>query len=154
MSKEQKLRLWIQRYKSAHFVVNKRINLIIRDNIEDGLTIEQHSLLCYIGEIKLCTPTELADFFGVGKSAITAIVTRLEDKGLIERVRDHKDRRVVYLSLTDKGEQIIESAEDKIEKQIGAYLQYFSEEEIEAFIHSYEMLADLMQKSGEGGEGQ
>ncbi|MFD0868252.1 Uncharacterized HTH-type transcriptional regulator yusO [Chlamydia abortus] len=154
MSKEQKLKEWIQRYEEAHFVVNKRISLIIRDSIEDGQTIEQHAILCYLHGSKLCTPTELADVFGVGKSAITAIVTRLEDKGLIERVRDDKDRRMVYLSLTAEGERVRRLAVSKIEKQIGSYLQYFSEEEIETFIHCYEMLADLMQNNGEGGEAQ
>ena len=40
--------------------------------------------------------------------AVSQILNSLEEKGLIERKMDRNDRRVVYASLTPKGNQLLE----------------------------------------------
>jgi DNA-binding MarR family transcriptional regulator len=51
----------------------------------------------------------LAQQLSVDAPAITAIVRRLEQSGLVERVHDREDRRVVKVSLTAEGQDIIHS---------------------------------------------
>jgi len=146
--KADKLQQWIERYMEASFTVNKRINATIRENIGSDLTIEQLSILHYIHNHASCTSTELADIFCVGKSAITAIITRLENKGLIERDRDSKDRRLVYLRLTEEGKVLQKASDAGINDVLAPYLGHFTEEEIETFISSYEKLAAILLKDG------
>ena len=40
-------------------------------------------------------------------SSAGRLIDRLERDGLIERVRNDIDRRVIYIKLTDKGDQLI-----------------------------------------------
>ncbi|MEM5591745.1 MarR family transcriptional regulator [Niallia circulans] len=47
------------------------------------------------------------------KSAITPIINRLVEKGWVERTRDEKDRRVIYLTLTSAGKVIFGEMEKK-----------------------------------------
>lgn len=141
-----KMSQWIERYEAARFKMNNSLNTMIKQQIDPHLTLEQYTLLASINQSGKCTPTELSDLFCVNKSAITAMITRLEGKGLIERVRDVKDRRVVYLSLTEEGRTMCELGNRNIARQLGRNLQKCTEAEIETFITSFEKLAELMQQ--------
>lgn len=41
----------------------------------------------------------------LASSSITYVIDRLEEKGLVQRVADVKDRRVTFAELTDEGQQ-------------------------------------------------
>lgn len=53
---------------------------------------------------------DLAGVTMVTSGGITQRVDRLEAMGLVERVRDATDRRVVYVTLTDKGIETVDRA--------------------------------------------
>jgi len=46
---------------------------------------------------------ELATHLGLSKATATELVTRVEERGLVDRMRDERDRRRVYVWLTDLG---------------------------------------------------
>lgn len=138
------LKQLIERYQSAMNQVYRRVNVILKEKIHSDITTDQFSTLQYIFKREKCTSTEIAHEFGVGKSAVTAQINRLEDKGLIERARNHKDRRVVYLHATDKGKEFITYTEKALFDVLGTYLKNFEEDEIYTFIHSLERLANIM----------
>lgn len=137
----------IDRYEAATFVVNRRVNAMIREMMPGELTIDQFATLRYLRAQKMSTSSELADIFCVGKSSITAIVTRLSDKNLIKRLPDDKDRRVIYLALTEEGVQICDLMEEKIQQLLSKYMKHFDEQEATAFINTFEKLAKEMMNS-------
>ena len=51
-------------------------------------------------------------------SNLTGIVDRLEEKKLVVRKRDEKDRRVVHVVLTDKGAKVYTSTIPQFEKSV------------------------------------
>jgi DNA-binding MarR family transcriptional regulator len=55
--------------------------------------------------------TRLADLLGVAVPNATGIVDRMEQRGLVERVRDDADRRVVTVRPTDAGELATEEVD-------------------------------------------
>ena len=55
------------------------------------------------------TISSLGQVLAVETPAITALVTRLEQHGLLERVHDYDDRRVVNVSLTAEGRRLVRS---------------------------------------------
>ncbi|WP_419875690.1 MarR family winged helix-turn-helix transcriptional regulator [Candidatus Pristimantibacillus sp. PTI5] len=134
----------IDRYEAANFLVNRRLNAMIRELMPDDLTVDQFSTLRYLRSREKCTSSELADIFCVGKSSITAIITRLFDKNLIERLPDEKDRRVIYLALTQEGKQVCDRMEDKIHVLLAKYIERFPEQEAMKFIETFEKLAQEM----------
>ena len=54
----------------------------------------------------------LADELGVGDSNLTGIVGRLEEKGVVARVHDADDRRMVRAQLTPAGIDMLRRVED------------------------------------------
>ena len=134
----------IERYLAAYFEVTKRLNGQIRDMIQEDVTREQFQILKYIASRGRCTSTELADTFGVGKSSITAMTTRMVDKGVLQRTRDDEDRRVVYLTMTEQGEHNYAIVQEQIMSTVSKYLVHFSAEEVEGVISAFEKLARLI----------
>lgn len=133
-----------ERYETATFTVHRRLSALIREKMPEGLTLEQYSTLRYICVHGTCTSSELADAFCVGKSSITAIITRLSDKQLIKRTPDEKDRRVIYLALTPEGIMISNEMDEQIQELLGHFINNFEDQEALAFIETYEKLAKLL----------
>ena len=51
---------------------------------------------------------ELCQRMGLANSTATDLIDRMERNGLLERVRDTPDRRVIRLRLTDKARRLVE----------------------------------------------
>ncbi|PLT27492.1 MarR family winged helix-turn-helix transcriptional regulator [Peribacillus deserti] len=146
MSQDQ-IKELVDRYISLSFSVAKKGENLVKCQIGDDLTNDQHYTLRYIHNVNVCTSTELAEVFEVKKSAITAIINRLWEKGLIQRTRDEKDRRVVYLTLTEKGNMLFAETENRIHKLVESLINRFEQKEIEQFLDTYEKLNQVLTES-------
>lgn len=134
----------IRRYETTMFIVNRRVNAFIREIIPGELTIDQFSMLRKIHEQGSVTSSELSEWFCVGKSSITAIITRLADKGLLQRRPDSKDRRVTHLELTEEGRQLTLLLDRKVQDWLAKYLQHFKMEEAMLFMSLFEKLGEVL----------
>lgn len=77
-----------------------------------GLTPSQHQLLLDIrGHDDARGPTigEVAGYLLLRHHSAVGLVDRAEEAGLVERLEDGKDRRVVRLRLTSRGEETLRS---------------------------------------------
>ncbi|SHJ17788.1 MarR family winged helix-turn-helix transcriptional regulator [Propionispora hippei] len=93
-----------------------------------NLSITQLHYLHVISERANVTITELADLFGVQKSTVTVTVNKLLQCGYIEKIISKDDLRVVYVSLTQKGKEVIK-LEDKGYRQFAASILAMLDEE-------------------------
>jgi DNA-binding MarR family transcriptional regulator len=76
-----------------------------------GLTPAQHQLLLAVrGHPDPAGPTigELAEYLVLRHHSVVELIDRAAKAGLVERVGDEEDHRVVRLRLTREGEQAIE----------------------------------------------
>ena len=134
----------IDRYVTLSFQVHKKAESLIKGQIGNELTNDQHYILRYIHQANECTSSGLADAFEVNKSAITAIINRMADRGLIQRTRDENDRRVVYLTLTEEGNALYQDCQEKVRLLVESIITQFDETEIVNFMNTYEKLASLL----------
>jgi DNA-binding MarR family transcriptional regulator len=56
------------------------------------------------------TPLAVTEFLGLTRGTVSQTLNVLEDKGLVVREPDLKDKRVVHLRLTEAGMQLLDSA--------------------------------------------
>lgn len=136
----------IDKYIEITHEVWKNSENLIREEISEDLTNDQHYILRYIYKNGKATTTGLAEAFSVQKSAITAIVNRLVDKNLIMRTYDEADRRYIFLTLTEEGKKQFEETEKKIFNLVKSFIIKFDREEIENFIKTYEKLASIIRE--------
>ena len=87
-----------------------------------GLTYTQYLVMLVLWEQDGLSLKTLASKLGQQSGALTPVIKRLESDGLLKRIRDPKDERVLCMQLTDKGYQLESSAtqiHDCIIKQCG-----------------------------------
>lgn len=82
-----------------------------------GLTAVQVRVLQVIAETGRTTPTAIANRMGVSQATISALIDRLEAKGLVRRTRSDTDRRQTNLTLTDEGTEALSRAPDALQQR-------------------------------------
>jgi DNA-binding MarR family transcriptional regulator len=64
---------------------------------------------------------------------MTRTLDKLEDKGLLERSRSDDDRRIVNLTLTEKGQAVAAHIPEIVPPVLNARLKNFTREEFNEF---------------------
>ncbi|MBO8157532.1 MAG: MarR family transcriptional regulator [Bacillaceae bacterium] len=142
--KNQHIHELVDRYENAKNAVYRKMSYIMQRKVHQDLTSDQFATLRFIQYHQPCTSSRIAEEFSIGKSSVTAQINRLFKMGYITRKRDEKDRRVVYLSLTKKGEELIHMINENLYDVLGDILSNFKDEEIQTFIKLYEKFAKIV----------
>lgn len=81
------------------------------DALADGaLTPRMLVVLQHLHSSGPLTAGELADQLATGRPAMTELVTRLEERSFVDRLRDERDRRRVFVWLTDLGQARVQAS--------------------------------------------
>ncbi|EIT84787.1 MarR family transcriptional regulator [Fictibacillus macauensis ZFHKF-1] len=88
----------------------------IEDQIKDipyNLTPTKYAVLKTLFQQQDCMVADLSQKMSLTSGATTTLLNQLEGEELIRRVRDEKDRRVVWIRLTEIGTGLISSILEK-----------------------------------------
>jgi DNA-binding MarR family transcriptional regulator len=85
---------------------------------------------------------ELASHLGCGLSAGTSMIDRLVKKGLVQRVEDSSDRRVVACRLSEEGEQVVQRVTSVGRMRIEGLAEVLSLEELELVVKAMEIMSE------------
>lgn len=77
---------------------------------ELDLTLPQHVVLVCVRDLGEVTGRAISQEADVSPATVVGILDKLEGKGLIERYRSTKDRRIVHTRITRKGEETLARA--------------------------------------------
>ena len=121
-------RPFFARYTTSLWIRFLRFNLLSSKRLQDdlerlNLTPPQFYVLATIGYAGGLAFSEIGEKMMVTVSNLTGIVDRLEEKGVVVRERDSRDRRVVHVTPTDKGLKLYKNTIPLFEKSIS---QFFS----------------------------
>lgn len=75
-----------------------------------GLTYPQYLVLLVLWEHRSCRLGAIADELRLATHAVSPIIDRMEEAGLVRRMKDAADGRVVHVVLTDAGAALESSA--------------------------------------------
>jgi DNA-binding MarR family transcriptional regulator len=89
-------------------------------------------------------PSQIARYIMVKSSTVTGIIDRLEQKGLVYRMRNSPDRRVITIQLTEEGKELAQNAPPPIQQKIVDGLKKLPEEEINQTILSLSKLTRML----------
>jgi DNA-binding MarR family transcriptional regulator len=78
--------------------------------------------------------SRLADTLDVSVASATGIVTRMEERGLVERRHDQEDRRVVIVAPTEAGVSVFKDMMAARREHLTGVLARLSDEELESFL--------------------
>ena len=81
-----------------------------------------------------CTMGKLADSLSISTSAVTGHIDRMIRSGLVERARDSEDRRVVKVTLTKKGSNLVKKIREQRRNMLGEIFSQISREERQKYL--------------------
>ncbi len=133
--------------RKAYFKFMSAIDIDCYKNIRDsefGKTLPYSDIvqLFILGHKEKTTVSELANKLNLSRPATTQKVNELEKKGYIIKTQSKEDKRVTYLSLSEK---LIESSKDaKASTLMDAVDKEFSDEKKAVFSEILEFMADYL----------
>jgi len=95
---------------SLGFLLN-RVAGAMRINFERhlapyGVTAQQWLVLRLVRDLANPRPSEMAEVLSIDRGAVTRLIDRLVDKGLVERCGDPTDLRAARVELTVRGQKL------------------------------------------------
>ena len=112
------------------------------DKYQDELTGNNMFIIGYLARHREedVFQKDLEEFFSVRRSTMSTIILRMEQKGFLSRESVSHDARLKKLVLTEKGEQIHEMIESKIEDTEKKLSSGLTEHEKQTLFHLLEKL--------------
>ena len=109
-----------------------------------GLTAPQLAALQAIGRLQPITVGSLAKYIHLSQATLTGILTRLETRILVSRVRSVSDRRTVVVELTEEGRAVLEDAPSLLQDQFRRELLKMQEWEQTQILATLQRIATMM----------
>jgi DNA-binding MarR family transcriptional regulator len=111
------------------------------------LNVTGPQLVCLRGVVTYepTTATDISHLVYLSPSTVVGIFDRLESKGLAKRRRDRKDRRVVFVTATDAGRDLVVRAPHPLFEALGKLLKTLSKTEQQALVRAIDELARLIE---------
>lgn len=109
-----------------------------------GLTPAQFRVLQVISEKGWSTPKTIATRMGVSQATMTALIDKLEQKGMVSRQRSERDRRQTDIVISEKGAAAIEQAPDALQQIFVRRFEALEDWEQAQLIASLERVAAML----------
>lgn len=137
--------------KSLPMMLNRTLNTVIpmcrKVFKEHNISEQQWRILRVLCEITDCTSVELSTRTLLPSPSLVGIVNRMSTKGLLTRQRSSKDRRIVHISLTDKGHEVQAAIMPQIDDIYKQLMNRCDDESWENMINTLQLIIDDDQKS-------
>lgn len=95
--------MYTSEFAKLWFKLTKDLRLHMEVQLAPTLTESQLNVLEYVLAADRMKPSDLIHYLATTPAAVTTLLDRMEKNGLIERVRDDRDRRIVWIHVTQKG---------------------------------------------------
>lgn len=109
------------------------------------VTGPQLACLLTISDQGPMTASALAREVHLSPSTIVGILDRLEQKGLVVRSRGQRDRRVVFLEVTERGRVLLASAPPSLQRTLAGALQGLADDEQRTIAAALEKIVAMME---------
>lgn len=112
---------------------NQNLAAIERELAPLNITASQFMVVVGIAHERARTLTEFSEFLGYDSGAMKRLLDRVEEKGMIRRVRSVEDRRSQILELTETGKAMYPQIMEIVRRVHARALDGFTDEEAALF---------------------
>ena len=126
-------------------IMDQEQKAIITEEFKDISNNDMH-IIEAIGLYEPRNMSAVAKSLSVTVGTLTIAINSLVKKGYVSRVRSDADRRVVLLSLTEKGQKAYRHHERFHRNMVEAVMNQMSEEELKVLVKALENLSSYFRK--------
>jgi DNA-binding MarR family transcriptional regulator len=138
MEKHQQLLIALRKVIRAIGLHSKQLNKT------SGLTTPQLLIMLEIDKTSGINSSQVAKNVNLSAATVTNILDRLENKGLVSRVRSTQDKRKVSLYLTEDGKALLLNAPQALQEHFIENFANLAQWEQSQLLSSMERLAGMM----------
>jgi DNA-binding MarR family transcriptional regulator len=95
--------------------------------------------------LNLSGPQQAKDLIGnlaVSSGGVTSMADKLIDRGLLRRIKNQQDRRVVFFELTDEGRKLLKTVEQEWNHVMNTIFSVLSDAEVAILAHLFAKLVE------------
>ena len=122
-----------------------RVDAITR---EFGMPFSHIQILCMLTD-KEMTIGEISSSLGIAKPNITPLLDALHERGILERCRSEKDRRIVNVRLLPEGQALARRLREAIAAQTNEWPNSFSTSDIKRLNNALAYLIEVGRRLAE-----
>lgn len=89
------------------------------------------------------SPTSISKAMSISTARITAVLGNLESKGLIAREINRKDRRKIFVSITEEGKKLTSQKRSGLIMHLGKIFEQMGEDDTKTFIHTFSRFLEI-----------
>ena len=134
------------KFEELYWHVSRSMNYIWKQIFDAHFPGSQAFILFLLEKKGSQKMTELADTLNLTPGAVTSSSDKLISGGFIQRVRDEKDRRVVYLEITDKGKKGLNDLRMEGRKAIKAIFGGLPDTDVQHLVRIFEHASENLHK--------
>lgn len=131
-----------EQFAKLMFELTKKYNAYMDEALSPYLTEAQLTVLEFVHEQKKVKPSDILPYLATSPAAVTMLLDRMEKSGLIARLRDEKDRRIVWVNLTEKGKREVVRGKKMRERFFQTMLGAISEHNQQLFLYLFRKLIE------------
>lgn len=117
--------------KMIRFIEKK----LLENDMDDLIPSHGNILTALYENNEKLTMKKIAEIIGKDKSTVTPLINKLLSLGYIKKEKDEKDKRITYISLTNKGREIRTKYNNISSEVYKTAYKGFSKEEKEIFLN-------------------
>ena len=136
----ERLRAWRLYFESA-LALNDVLDAELQRDA--GIPVSWYDTLVHLEEApEGLRMNELAERILYSKSGLTRVVVKMDESGLVRRVRPENDRRSIFVLLTDEGRSTLERARRRHRHGIQEHFsQHLADSDVKALIRAFEKIS-------------
>ena len=113
---------------------------IRRHSEPHGLTVEEFAVLNALRARGPSPVSQVARALNYDSTSVSRSAFRLTEQGVLDSERSDEDRRVVILSLTDRGDMVVREIAEGVDDTYRQLLLGVSPDELDGFVNTIEII--------------
>jgi len=126
--------------------INKKVLKCAFENIKEDISLPHFEIMNTLKENGRQHIAAIGVRLQIPKPQMTHLIDKLESLGIVVRQADEVDRRVVNITLTEKGKELIEKHDHMIRSSIEEKLSCLTERELQELSVSLRKLNEILAK--------
>ena len=131
---------------AVHSMIQKNFMEQVKSS---GLTSGQPKVLDYLRDHNGANQKEIAAACHIEPGSLTSVLTRMEEKGLIERRMLDGNRRTFYIFMTDEGSRLKDLVEDNFASIEKKSFRNISSEDQASFMETFSKIYENLMNKGD-----
>jgi MarR family 2-MHQ and catechol resistance regulon transcriptional repressor len=127
-------------------LIRRKLVLPTMPEIEVDLKLLHFEIMRVLKEEGTLHPAEIGDRLLITKAQMTYLVDKLVEWDFVRREMDANDRRTINITLTEKGDEVLEEQDNLVINAMRENMSSLTEGELEALCNSLRNLRDILFK--------